>query len=218
MIISIVFVTAIYQRILNLCNQNFYDEDYYERGITTKKSGYENYSWMAERAFPMALFLRGRFGQSTILDYGCAKGFLVHAMRMLGMRAYGYDISKYAVEHCHPAVKKYLIPTLDREFDSVVAKDVLEHVSSSEIEDVLKNIRGVCNKALFVIPLGDRGKYRIPAYHLDQSHVIAEDEEWWLTKFSTAGFSLVDFKYQIPGIKDNWTSKYPFGNLIVELS
>lgn len=37
--------------------------------------------------------------ESRILDVGCAKGFLVHDLNALGMRAYGIDISQYAIEH-----------------------------------------------------------------------------------------------------------------------
>ena len=34
-----------------------------------------------------------------------------------------------------------------------------------------------------VIPLGDNGKYRIEEYHLDQSHVQMNDENWWCGLF-----------------------------------
>ena len=33
-----------------------------------------------------------------ILDIGCAKGYLVKALRWLGRDAYGFDISDYALE------------------------------------------------------------------------------------------------------------------------
>ena len=33
-----------------------------------------------------------------ILDFGCAKGFLVKAMRILDVAAQGVDVSKYAID------------------------------------------------------------------------------------------------------------------------
>ena len=33
----------------------------------------------------------------TICDFGCAKGYLVYALRLLGYDAYGVDISEYAI-------------------------------------------------------------------------------------------------------------------------
>ena len=34
-------------------------------------------------------------------------------------------------------------------------------------------------KLYVLVPLGDMGRYRIPDYELDASHIIAEDEDWW---------------------------------------
>ena len=32
-----------------------------------------------------------------VLDFGCAKGFTVKALRLLGYKAYGVDVSEYAI-------------------------------------------------------------------------------------------------------------------------
>ena len=89
-------------------DMHLFTKDYYEDGIRKHISGYENYSWQPTRSIPEALDIQNNFEFDTCVDYGCAKGFLVHALRILGSKAYGEDISEYAIENCFPAVKKYL--------------------------------------------------------------------------------------------------------------
>src|SRR3990172_9695055 len=108
-----------------------YDEAYYEGGIMTGKSLYSNYRWMPEATVPMAMTIidalkipRG----ASVLDVGCAKGYLVKALRWLGRNAYGYDVSEYAIAHCDPEVATLVStepPSMVPEF--AIAKDVLEH-------------------------------------------------------------------------------------------
>ena len=88
-------------------DMHLFTKDYYEDGVRKHISGYENYKWMPTRSIPEALDIQNNFEFDTCVDYGCAKGFLVHALRILGSKAYGEDISEYAIEHCYPAVKPY---------------------------------------------------------------------------------------------------------------
>ena len=60
-------------------------------------------------------------------------------------------------------------------------------------------------KNLFVVvPLGDKGKYRIKSYEGDKTHVIAENETWWKKLFVENQFRVKSFSYKIEGIKDKW--------------
>jgi predicted TPR repeat methyltransferase len=76
-----------------------FNRAYYEDGIKNKISGYENYHWIPTRSFSEAIEIIDRFEFNSCVDYGCAKGFLVHALRQLGKDAYGEDISDYAIEN-----------------------------------------------------------------------------------------------------------------------
>lgn len=195
-----------------------FDRDYYENGLLSGKSWYDNYRWMPEKVFPAAAYIKGLCPHGKVLDFGCAKGFLVHALRLLGLDAFGYDTSEYAIENAHPATKPFLSTGFQAgPFDLVFAKDVFEHIEKPVLAITLCSIRSICSAALFVVPLGDNGRYRIPEYHCDRSHLVAEDEEWWINKFVSAGFSIKDFAYKAPGIKDNWTEKHPYGNAILRL-
>ena len=203
---------------------DIYDKDYFERGIETGKSCYQNYRWMPEATMAMAMTLidlldirRG----DTVLDYGCAKGFLVKALRLLGRDAWGVDISKYAIENVDSFVKSqcflkpdprwrwkpgYILGEFPDQFDFCIVKDVFEHIPEEEIENTLSWIQA---KVLFaIIPLGDNGKFRAPANNLDVTHVTCHDEDWWKLALSRR-WQLIDFDFGIEGIKDSYYEKYP---------
>ena len=191
-----------------------FDRDYYENGIKTGKSLYENYCWHPEISMPIAYKLKSMFPDQRILDFGCAKGFLVRALRSIGVKAYGFEVSKYAVINCdEKAIFFIAFPGLKRypKVDIVYTKDVLEHFEYDEIDDVLRMLWGLCRQAFMIIPFGDNGKYRIPDYHKDTSHIIAENEDWWLKKFDRAGFAGCRFDYKWGNLKRNWKD-YPKGN------
>ncbi len=195
-----------------------YNADYYERGVEKGLSGYTNYHWRPEYCLPLANELKERFvfGENeTVLDFGCAKGYMVKAFRLLGVKAYGYDVSEYAVANADPVVKPFLYNFLPDagEFGLVIAKDVLEHIPKEELQSTLKTLRELTTQVLFVVvPLGDNGVFRIREYELDRTHVVKEDEEWWINQFNQAGFVVEEFHYSFPGAKDHWQKVHPYGN------
>ena len=145
---------------------------------------------------------------------------MVYAMRLLGKDAYGVDISEYAIENCHPKVKKYLTIIKSAEdikdnFDLILLKDVLEHIPKEQILDVLKSLRLICKKTLIAVPLGENNHYRIREYSMDLTHVTKEPEEWWLTTIVEAGFKIKYFDYQFGHLKENWTTNHPHGNAFI---
>jgi hypothetical protein len=57
---------------------------------------------------------------------------------------------------------------------------------------------------MVVVPIGDNGIYRIPEYHTEISHIIAENEDWWRFAFNKAGWRVVKDCNHVNGLKDNW--------------
>ena len=192
-----------------------FDKDYYENGVAKKVSGYENFHYMPTRSYEEAIELTKIFSkEDKILDLGCAKGYLVHTLVQLGFNAWGEDISDYAISRCHQPIKGRIGKPKHAwlEYDSIICKDVLEHVPEDEILELLSKLKKRCKKALFVIPLGDNDKFRIREYEMDITHVTKKDEDWWINKLRSAGFSINQFSYKLGAIKKKWTSKYPYGN------
>ena len=99
---------------MTLLEMHQFTKDYYEDGIRKHISGYENYSWMPTRSIPEALDIQQNFEFKTCVDYGCAKGFLVHALRIIGCDAYGEDPKLY--RKGEPVVKGEKVKVLEPEF------------------------------------------------------------------------------------------------------
>lgn len=197
-----------------------FDEKYFEDGVRSRVSAYENYRWIPERTIREASSIINAISFNNVLDYGCAKGFMVHALRLLGKDAYGVDVSEYAIIHCHPKVKNYVsvlnnVKEIKGGWDLIIAKDVLEHIPKEQIPNVLSEFRTRCKQLFVAVPLGDGNRYRIREYEMDVTHLIREPEEWWLTTIVDAGFKIKYFDYQFHHVKENWTNSHPHGNAFI---
>jgi len=190
-----------------------FDKTYFECGVESGISLYENYRWQPERSIPMAKQLKTMFSNGSILDFGCAKGFLVKALRMIGVESWGVDISHYALKSAPRDVRMFLFGKLDDAppANVVFAKDTLEHIPYIDIDMALRQLSLKAQQAMFIVPLGYCGAYRIPDYNLDITHIIAESEGWWHKKFEDNGYYDIRMHYQIPGFKDNW-AQHKYGN------
>lgn len=197
-----------------------FDEKYFEDGVRSRVSAYENYRWMPERTIREASSIINNIEFDKVLDFGCAKGFLVYAMRLLGKDAHGVDVSEYAVKNGHEKIKDYLsqidtVEDIKGGWDLIVAKDVLEHIPKEEIPKVLAGFRRRCKNLFVAVPLGDGKRYRIREYEMDITHVVREPEEWWLTTIVEAGFKIKYFDYEFGHLKENWTHDHPHGNAFI---
>jgi hypothetical protein len=189
-----------------------FDKDYYEDGIRKGISGYENFHYMPTRSYSEAIEIINRFDFNSIIDFGAAKGFLVHALRQLGKEAYGEDISDYALKNCLPDVDVFMSKPSDRKVDFLIGKDVLEHINEKELVYILEDLRKKADQFLFIIPLGDNDSLRIREYSIDHTHITNKDEDWWINMFRYCGYTIKGFDYSMGRIKEKWTSVYPFGN------
>lgn len=200
-----------------------YDEAYYERGVETGKSCYSNYRWLPDLTIPMAMTMIDYMGirpTQSVLDFGCAKGYSVKAMRILHREAYGIDVSAYAIENVNADVAPYCALVDDLEgwsvthrYDHVIAKDVLEHVPYDDIDATLQSIARMTQSLLVIVPLGENGKYIIPAYESDVTHQIRESAAWWCERLERV-FAAVKWTHHVPGLKDNWQKVDERGNAV----
>ena len=203
----------------------FFDKSYYETGPQSGKSLYQNYRWIPELTIPLAHHIVSYTEQhgdefKTIMDFGCAKGYLVYALRLLGREAYGVDISEYAISQAPKEVNGHVkaIEPQSNDFkycDLMLAKDILEHIPYVNLVDQMKVIRERCNRIFAIIPLAKDNKYIIPAYELDKSHYIREDKEWWIGVFQRAGFINFQATTDLGPFKTNWQEVDSKGNLLI---
>lgn len=203
-----------------------YDEDYYERGPILGISGYQNYHWMPELTIRMAhklvMELPIRPGES-VLDFGCAKGFLVRALRILDVDATGVDVSAYAIAHADGEVREYCRhisgsedpAAFAQKYHWMLAKDVLEHMVPDELGDLLSRTRDHVKKVFAAVPLSaddDSEKYIVPQYDRDITHRIAKSMGWWTRMFEQQGWRIVRASQEFPGCKENWTRTWRNAN------
>ncbi len=201
-----------------------FNEDYFQNGIKTGKSLYDRYRWLPELSMSMCMSMIDYLGikrEDRILDYGCSRGYLVKAMRLLHRIAYGTDISEYAINDCDNEVEGFLrilnpdgtIP-FKTPFDFGISKDVMEHVPYEHIDFVFEQLSKHCKTLFIVVPLGENGKYRTPQYEYDTTHMIRENDVWWAAKMAQFFTDLIVIDY-VPGIKDNWYDVNPKGNACI---
>ena len=189
-----------------------FGEDYFLRGPTTGLSNYTNYQWMPEQTIAMAKKIITHMGirvGNSLLDVGCARGYLVRAMRILGVNSFGYDISKWAVENCDEQVKPYISTRWPSSsyYHFVCSKDQAEHCRPKELTPLLNRLLSATKIGmLLIVPLSTEkdGPYVRKEDNMDSTHIIRWPLEVWLEYLQLIaddhGF-YVKGSWDLPGIK-----------------
>jgi len=219
---------------------NWYDDaveefgvDYFERGEATGQSLYSNYRWLPEMTIPMVASILEKYPEvregDSVLDFGCAKGYVVRALRLLRRQGWGMDISSWALDRgksegaqglstCYDYVHENPAALPDH-FELTVAKDVLEHVSPEHIGQVLTFLRNISRQLFVVVPVAEENiskrKYVIPSMHLDRTHRICWTHNEWLSALRAAGFNNNTYHFQWPGMKQAYEA-YPRGHVFIQ--
>ena len=96
---------------------------------------------------------------ASVLDVGCAKGFMLHDFKQLmpNLTIAGIDISEYAIEHAIETVKPFLrvgnakeLPHEDNSFDLVISINTIHNLQPEECKQALREIQRVSRKHAFV--------------------------------------------------------------------
>ena len=141
-----------------------FDREYFEQGPMTGKSLYTNYRWLPELTIPFCHHLARECPfhiDETILDFGCAKGYITYALRLLGFKAYGVDISEYAISQAPKEVNGYVemiepyAELSPRHWNWIICKDILEHIPYDHIDEQLQILADSCDDLIAMVPLGD---------------------------------------------------------------
>jgi len=177
---------------------DWYDEDYFETGV--KSNWTEGYTWPLFSGLftETASFLTGIFRDAeSFLDIGCAKGFLVRTLREQGKDCWGFDASRWAIEHAEGCVRTFVTlggvddVEYDRQFDVLLAFETFEHLTESQTRAFLTRARAWTRQAMFAtIPSFDTEEeerlYR--SDDEDLSHITMRSREWWKQLFAETGW------------------------------
>lgn len=125
---------------------SFYDKAYFEGGI---KSNYEGYQHTELIFVFLSRIIAKIFRPRSILDIGCAYGYLIKHLR-LGIQV-GIDISPYAIAECRSTNKLLSasashLPFKRNTFDTVVCLETLEHLTIPQITQCFSEVDRVGKK------------------------------------------------------------------------
>jgi SAM-dependent methyltransferase len=144
---------------------------------------------------------------SSVLDVGCAKGFMLHDMRELipGIKVVGLDVSEYAITHAKSEILDALqvadarkLPFEDNSFDVVISITTLHNLERDELAVALREIERVQKNGSFITVdayRNDEEKVRMEAWNLTAKTMMHVDE--WKTFFDEVGFT-GDYYWFIP--------------------
>jgi SAM-dependent methyltransferase len=142
------------------------------------------------------------FAPRTVLDAGCAMGFLVEALRDRGVEAFGFDISEYALSQVRKDIAPFTwqasaVDPLASDYDVIVCIEVLEHLPANDIEPAIDNFCGHTKEVLFSSTPDD---FREP------THFNVRPTSYWVGAFARRGF-LPDVGYDGSFITQ-WTRRF----------
>jgi SAM-dependent methyltransferase len=156
---------------------SYYGEGRDPSGDRAGRSGYAVYDRVSSNADVAGYVMWRNFsGATRTLDVGSATGFVVEALRELGVDAEGCDVSRYAVDHATPGARGHLrvgdllsgLPWPDRAFDLVSALETLEHLPPGRVPGAVVELRRVCRGFVYAtIPSFGENNGAGPAGHFD---------------------------------------------------
>lgn len=199
---------------------SIYNDAYFLRGKESGLSLYEDYRYLPELTTPMVCAIIRHCPikyDDAVLDFGCARGYVVKVFREMGYRAYGIDVSEWAIRNADEAVRTFLNwstngpPLQPMEFDWILAKDVLEHVP--QVADTIAQLMDAARTGVFaVVPLSsvDGESYIVADYEKDVTHIHRLTLATWVRYFARPGWA-VEVAYRVKGVKDNY-AQFPNGN------
>ena len=144
---------------------------------------------------------------SSILDVGCAKGFMLYDFQRLipGISVRGLDISAYAIEHAMKEVQPYLtvgnaveLPYEDNSFDLVISITTLHNLTCKDMKRALSEIMRVSKKDAFITLdayRNDKERERMEAWNLTAQTMMHTKE--WEQFFAESDYS-GDYYWFIP--------------------
>ena len=164
--------------------------------------GYGGYHYDPRFWSETVKLMRDHYGleaASSILDVGCAKGFMMHDFKKLmpGMNISGIDISQYAYEHAISDIKPFIkvgnaskLPYGDHMFDLVVSINTVDQLPLEECKQALKEIQRVVRKNAFITVNAwrtDQERDLLMKWNVTALTCMHVDE--WKRLFSEVGYS-----------------------------
>lgn len=138
-------------------------------------------------------------GGDSVLDVGCAKGFMLYDFQQLipGIKIAGVDVSEYAILNSKEEVRPYLkvadareLPFADKSFDVSISITTIHNLEYDDCVIALKELQRVSRRGSFITVDAYRNedeKRRMYAWNLTAKTILHVDE--WKQMFKEAGYT-----------------------------
>ena len=175
-------------------DKNFFDGD--------RKVGYGGFNYHPRFWQPVIPTFQSYYGlssESSVLDVGSGKGFMIYDMTKLipGITVKGIDISEYAIENTIEEMKKHVqvanansLPFDDNSFDLVISINTVHNLEKEECGIALQEIERVSRGKSFVLLDAyrtDKEKELMFAWNLTGKTILHVDE--WKRFFNEVGYT-----------------------------
>ncbi|WP_276503922.1 rhamnosyltransferase WsaF family glycosyltransferase [Terrimonas pollutisoli] len=162
-------------------DKNFYDRYYY---LTSCGISYDNKESWQSFFGTIADRIVSDINPKTVLDAGCAYGYLVAALRDRGVEAYGIDISEYAINQVREDIRPYcsvgsVLDPLDRQYDLIICIEVIEHLAVQDGRTMIENLCRHTSDFVFT---------STPADFKEATHFNVHPTEYWAKLFASCNF------------------------------
>lgn len=176
-----------------------YEIDYWDGD---RRYGYGGYKFMQGRWEPVAKAIIKNYeltNNSSVLDVGCGKGFLLYEMQLLlpGLKIEGFDISKHGLENAKKEIKNALFihqaqdpyPYQDNEFDLVISLGCIHNLRVFELETALKEIERVGRQGYIMMESyrNEQELFNVQCWALTCESFF--DNEEWIWIFEHFGYT-----------------------------
>ena len=175
-----------------------------------RRTGYGGFTYHPRFWQPVIPAFQRHFGltsASSLLDVGCAKGFMLHDLAEMipGVTVKGVDVSSYAIAHAIETMKPHVLvadarelPFADQSFDVVVSINTVHNLERADVIRALREIERVKRRGAFVTVDAYRSeeeRARMLSWNLTALTILSVDE--WKQLFAEAGYT-GDFYWFIP--------------------
>ncbi len=162
-------------------DSSYYNEDYYQD--YDGQGPYTADIWLPFFRHIANSIVADSFPKTTI-EFGCAKGFLVQALRAIGVDSWGIDWSTYAIGSIDPIVAPYcsvgdIRQKLDLQFDVAICMEVLEHLEEVDASCAISTLVLSANTVYF----SSNPNEDFPS----ESHINVRPSEYWERLFEREG-------------------------------
>ncbi|MEQ8733926.1 MAG: class I SAM-dependent methyltransferase [Rhodospirillaceae bacterium] len=182
--------------------KDFFDGD--------RRHGYGGFSYQSRFWQPVVPTFQEHFNLtniSSVLDVGCAKGFMLHDFSEIipGIKVHGVDVSEYAIENTIEDMRPFTqvgdareLPFKNNAFDVTICINTVHNLERDECAKALQEIERVSRIGSYITVdayRDDEEKERMYLWNLTAKTIMHVDE--WKSFFNEIGYT-GDYYWFVP--------------------